>query len=274
MTSTKISAALAQAAEDEPELAPLYLLYSRLWQLHEQTQESITATLEMADEEALENRIKQGMPLLSFAQLPLEPASFAALAGEIAQTIRDFDVEVSDLTLPDGPAEWFALAEQRFEEMQAVEGLPPVPEEGLSLAQRATDLALRPYLAWAAERIMPHVEQDWWKRGYCPVCGGAPDFAVLDNDTGARHLLCSRCDTQWLYKRIGCPYCGTDDHTKIVYYPSDDEVYRLYVCQECQHYLKAIDLRKAGREDVSLPLERIFTVAMDMAAQSQGFRAP
>ena len=31
--------------------------------------------------------------------------------------------------------------------------------------------------------------------------------------------------------------CDTTDYAKIVYYPSEDGIYRLYVCQECRQHL-------------------------------------
>ena len=110
-----------------------------------------------------------------------------------------------------------------------------------------------------------------WKRSYCPTCGGVPDFATLGAEVGARYLLCSRCNSQWLYRRLGCPFCDTTDHTKVAYYTSEDSVYRLYVCQECRRYLKTLDTRETART-VLLPVERVTTVAMDVAAQQEGYR--
>jgi FdhE protein len=69
---------------------------------------------------------------------------------------------------------------------------------------------------------------------------------------------------------VGCPSCGTGDHTKLSYYLSEDEAYRLYVCQACRRYLKVIDLRKVGRQ-VSFPVERVTTVGMDVAARQEGY---
>jgi FdhE protein len=169
------------------------------------------------------------------------------------------------------PAKCLALARQRFEEGQADVEQDEVQDK-VALAQASVDLALKPYLEWAAGQVLPYVAHERWKRGYCPACGGAPDFATLDAETGARHLLCSRCNSQWRYRRLGCPFCSTIDHARLVYYPSKDGVYRLYVCQECQRYLKTIDLRQAGRT-VLLPVERITTVAMDMAARQEGYRS-
>jgi FdhE protein len=267
-----VSAALTEAAQREPDLAPYYELHRTLFELREKAKGEITATLEMADEEVLQARVQRGLPLISFAQLPIDTARFTILAKEIAQILTEYDVEVGDRTLPTGDAQWISLAQQQFEAGQAIERQDKEPRETrASLAQTTVDVALRPYLEWVAEQAMPHLEQEHWKQGYCPVCGGAPDLSTLDEEIGARHLSCSRCNSQWLYRRVGCPFCGTTDHTKLAYYPGDDKVHRLYVCQDCRHYLKTIDLRKAGRT-ILLPVERVTTVAMDAAAQREGYR--
>lgn len=265
-----VSEALAQAARQEPDLAPYYELYRTLLELQHAAREEITATLEMADEEALQSRLLQGLALISFDQLPIQAARFAGLAVEITRVLVAYDVDVGERMLPTDDAGWLALARRSFEAGQTVPGRDEEPEIEETLAHRAASAALQPYLEWAAEQVMPHVDQAHWKRGYCPVCGGAPDFATLDADAGARRLLCSRCNSQWLYRRVGCPFCSTITHTNLAYYPSQDKVYRLYVCQECQHYLKTLDLRETNRA-VLLPVERITTVAMDAAAQQEGY---
>ena len=261
-----ISEALAEATRREPDLALYYEFHRTLFQILDQARTEISGTLEMADGEALQARLLQGLPLLSCAQLPLEAERFAELVSTVAQVLTDYDPDLAEQTVPDSPAECLALARQRFEKGQAGR-----EQSEATLAQASVDLALKPYLEWAAERVLPHVDQERWKRGYCPVCGGAPDFATLDAETGARHLLCSRCNSQWRYRRLGCPFCDVADHARLVYYPSEDGVYRLYVCRECRRYLKTIDLRETART-VILPVERVTTVAMDVAARQEGYR--
>jgi FdhE protein len=261
--------ALAEAGSQDERLSTYYAFHRALLQVLNQARVEISATLELADEEGLRARIAQGLPLVSFDQLPVEERSFARLVSTIAQLLLNHDPDLTEHELPEYSAEWYALARRRFEENQVTqEGY--IGQDQPSLAQMAVDLALKPYLEWAAERVLHHVEQEHWKRGYCPVCGGAPDFAALETETGARHLLCSRCSSKWLFPRVKCPFCGTTDHTKLFYYPSEDGVYRLYVCMECRRYLKTIDLREVQRE-VLLPAERITTVAMDAAARSEGY---
>jgi FdhE protein len=265
--------ALDEARTQNPELADFYGFHQRVFRLQHQARAQIAATLEMLDQKILRARLRQGLPQLSFAQLPLEAEGFSWLATEIAQALVQYDPELAARTDALEEVDWLSLAERRFEQGMANESKEEVTEEAeMELVEVAIDLALQPYLGWAAQQVMPHVDQGSWKRGYCPVCGGAPDFAALVEETGARYLLCSRCRSQWLYKRLECPFCGNSDHTRLLYYPSEDEVYRLYVCQTCKHYLKAIDLRKATHK-VVLAVEPLLTIAMDLAAQKQGYKA-
>ncbi len=264
-----VSEALAEAAQRKPDLAPYYELHCRLLELQEKAKEEIAATIEMADQGALQMSVHQGLPLVSFAQLPIEAEQFAELALHIAQMLTEYDVEVGERTLPSDSVAWVSLAQQWFETGQTAEE-PSEESQEETLAFKSAGLALKPYLEWVAEQVLPQVDQEHWRRGYCPICGGAPDLSTLDEETGARRLLCSRCNSQWLYRRVGCPFCETSDHTKLAYYPSEDKVYRLYICQECRRYLKTIDLREAKRE-MLLPVERVTTVAMDAAAQQEGY---
>jgi FdhE protein len=266
----QILLALEEAGARDPDLSTYYELHRTLFQTLAQAGAGISATLEMVDDLALKARLSQGLPLISFAQLPLEAERFAELVSALAGVLVEYSPELAEQPVPDSPAECLALAQQRFEEGKA-DKEQGEQDGGVTLAQLAVDLALKPYLEWAAEQVRPHVNQDRWKQRYCPVCGGAADFGFLEEEAGARYLICSRCSSQWLYRRFGCPSCGTHDHTKQSYYLSDDEVYRLYVCQSCHRYLKVMDLRQVSRKAL-FPAERVTTVAMDVAAQEEGYR--
>ncbi|MDH7486012.1 MAG: formate dehydrogenase accessory protein FdhE [Anaerolineae bacterium] len=262
---------LAEAAEETPDLSGFYELHQKLFRLQGEARADIAAALELADEEALKARTAQGLPMLSFAQLPIAAGRFATLATAVAAVLSEYDPDLGKQALPDDAAAWLSLAERRFEEGRVNPERAERTAE-LTLAEMAVDLALKPYLEWAADQVLPHLNLERWKRGYCPVCGGPPDFAVLEEETGARYLICSRCAAEWPFRRLGCPFCNTNDYSKLFYYLSDDEVYRLYVCQECRHYLKSMDLRKATHR-VVLEAERVTTVAMDVAAQREGYRS-
>ena len=131
---------------------------------------------------------------------------------------------------------------------------------------------LKPFLSGYRKVLLPLVEQEEWRRGYCPVCGGSPDFSILDKERGSRWLICSRCDAQWVFQRLKCPYCGTEDQTKLAYFTNDDGLYRLYVCEQCKHYIKTLDLRHTESE-FQISVERFFALKIDMQAQEQGYTA-
>ena len=197
------------------------------------------------------------------------PQLLARLAEESAAVLTDYEVAVVADSMPQEPDEWLDLARQQFEMGQVPQEREEEPEEA-TLSQVAADLALKPYLMWAAEQVMPHVDQSHWRQDYCPACGGVPDFAVLDAEVGARRLVCSRCNAEWSYRRVGCPFCGIVDHSQVSYYVGDDKAYRLYVCESCDRYLKTIDLRETTRV-VQLDVERITTLKMDAAAYQEGY---
>jgi FdhE protein len=266
-----LSDALTEAARQEPALASYYELYRRLFELHEELEAGLTATLELAEQESLQARVLQGMPQVSFSQLPIEADRFAGLAEVVAKLLADYYAPEGRIEggLPaDAPA-WIALAQKRFEEGQA--RLQQSKPRDANLAEMTVDQALTPYLVWAADQVLPHLDLQQWLRTYCPVCGGAPDMAFLSGEAGVRHLLCSRCNSQWLARRLGCPFCGAGDH-EAVYYASDDEVHRLYVCEACRRYLKSVDRRKTGGRPVLPEVERVTTVAMDVSARQAGYQ--
>ena len=114
------------------------------------------------------------------------------------------------------------------------------------------------------------MDQERWRRRYCPICGGNADFAFLDKERGARWLLCSRFAAEWLFQRLECPYCGTTDQNALAYFADDEGLYRLYVCEQCKRSLKAIDLRQA-KSEVLIPLERLLTLDIDAQAKEYGY---
>lgn len=119
----------------------------------------------------------------------------------------------------------------------------------------------------ALDDTMNSLDSTAWR---CPNCGDKPDMAALTKPNGERVLLCRACDTEWHCPRLGCPFCSNEDTAKLAYYLGDDEAYRLYVCESCRRYLKTVDLRRQSKM-WPLPVERILTSAMDVAAQEAGY---
>ena len=264
--------ALDRARSEHEDLAGLLDLYGALATVQYEAKAQVHVDLDALDEVTIRQRVAEGLPQLTFGDLSLEPVAFARLVKDITGVLVDHSSDWAEVaTSMDEPTsgELMKLARDSFE------GKTRLSEPDLSasgLMGLAIEFALVPHLERAAEALLPRVDQSLWLRGYCPVCGAVPDLALLDEESGARHLLCSRCNSQWRYVRLRCPFCGTSDSTKLQYYPGDDETYRLYVCEDCKHYLKTIDLRVAQTR-LPLRVERLLTVRMDVAAQQKGYLA-
>ena len=130
---------------------------------------------------------------------------------------------------------------------------------------------LKPFLVNYSGSLAGKVAQTSWRKCYCPVCGGAPDFGFLGRADGERWLLCSRCDARWLFQRLECPFCLNKNHTLLSYFSYDNGKYRLYACDKCHSYIKAIDLRQTD-ENALLPFERLVTYSMDYQALDKGYK--
>lgn len=139
-----------------------------------------------------------------------------------------------------------------------------------SLAAFVLNNALHPFLSATARAAQARVDNGKWYRGTCPVCGGVPDLAAYEKESGARRLLCSQCDFEWLFHRLVCPFCAAEEGQG--YFSGGQGAYRLYTCDACRRYLKTVDARDLVRE-VHLPAERILTLGMDVAALAAGYHA-
>jgi len=89
-------------------------------------------------------------------------------------------------------------------------------------------------------RISSNVKENY-RSNLCPVCGATADVGYL-NTSGARMLVCSRCDMQWRYTRGGCSICRADKPEDIEIYLKDDK--RIYRCKRCSGLLPVVDMRE------------------------------
>ncbi len=265
---------LTAAREQHPELADLLDFYYDLYEVQFEAKAQLPEP-ELRDELAMRWRLEGGIPQLTFAQLAIKPGPFADLVAQVTTVLvrhnPGWEAEQEART----PDQLVALAREVFETWETLTAPRPEADEGRehgSWAERpaalAVGFALAPYLQRAAEAILPQLDLTLWAQGHCPICGGRPNFALFEEERGARRLLCSRCNAMWPYARVGCPFCETKE--KQVYYPSEDGVYRLYICQACNRYLKTMDSREVFRQ-VHPVVERLLTVGMDLAAQQEGY---
>lgn len=131
--------------------------------------------------------------------------------------------------------------------------------------------AARPFLRSFARSMAGQLNYDHWGKGHCPVCGDFPGMSRLTGEEGARKLYCTRCETEWRYMRIGCPFCGNQDSSSLSYIEIEGcGQYRLYLCDKCKCYLKTVDGRKVGETD--LFCADLATSGLDRLAAGEGYR--
>jgi FdhE protein len=265
--------ALKAASEQHEELAELLGFYYDLYELQFQAKARVPEP-EVRDSLAMRWRLEGGIPQLTFDQLHLEPERFAQLVAEVTDVLLRHNPTWQAAWQDRTPEDLVALAQEVFETWETLT-VPRTSRESAngsmdaSLPAMAVGFALAPYLQRAAEKIYTLLDSTLWSRKYCPICGGLPNFALLEEGSGARRLMCSKCASLWDYRRLGCAFCDTKERP--VYYASEDGLHRLYVCQACKRYLKTVDLRKAHRV-VHPMVERLLTVGMDLAANQEGFK--
>lgn len=255
--------------------ARLTEFYRWLGQLQDQARARVTRL--SLDKESARRNLEKGQPLLNFEDLPLDWPLLKQLVDRTTQTLsQNFPtlskrMESLSRTASD-PVLLPELARSCYTGSRWPRGAGSGKiQRGLS--RLVVQAAMQPFIAAQAEALLPLVNQEGWRRGYCPICGGSPDFAFLEKETGSRWLLCSRCDARWLFLRLECPFCGNQDQNSLSYLTDEVALHRVYLCEECRTYLKCIDLSKAKGE-VNLPLERGLTLEMDREACQAGYRSP
>jgi FdhE protein len=129
---------------------------------------------------------------------------------------------------------------------------------------------LQPYAEFVRERVGKQ------QRGptpcLCPFCSRKPGVGVLRplGDGGQRSLVCSFCLGEWEFRRIVCPGCGEEDHSKLPVYTAEEfEHVRVECCDSCRNYIKTVDLTRNGLADPVV--DEIASVPLDLWAQRQGY---
>ncbi|MEZ5421260.1 MAG: formate dehydrogenase accessory protein FdhE [Vicinamibacterales bacterium] len=264
-TEPRELAALRALAEERPELAPAVALERELVDGERRLQRRLGTPWLDASNEDLAERLAGGQRLIEWVQLDIDWPEFRLRMRQVVDILRRHDVldpadaarlhEVGrDPGLPGLVERWYD------------EGAEGGPVLDTSLAD-VLALAVRPFLTRAAEVVQQRVSTDAWPRGTCPMCGARPAFAVIAAP-GVRHLVCGRCHGRWTFDARTCPRCLDNSRQRV--FSAHDGLYQVAACEACKRYLKAIDVRRAGRP-LLLSVDTVATLAIDQAIAAQGF---
>ncbi len=271
------SSALVQIAElktVKPELKEILEFYESTLNAQKRVQSSFQSDLSVFDNDLFRGRNSKGLPLLRTEDIKIDPQLLDKILRDICQILRKKKKEAIPATFDSS-----SLAEQH---RLLIEGLM---EDGSILERLAGDFkinytifyflinqALSPFIANYAEKLGETTDSSNWLRGYCPSCGREPLIGRLEEETGRKWLFCSLCHTEWLFKRLVCPFCENDDQESLRYFfAEDDEAHRIDVCDKCKRYIKTIDSRRMDNIR-NLFVETLSALALDIVADKEGFR--
>lgn len=271
MTDALVLRKLDELEEQEGALPELLQFYRKLLLIQAGVGEHLETPHPGLTGDTAAEILKQGKPLLEAADFTFDQALFLDTLRQVTDVFGEFShlLGLTAEAFQDSPPDQL-ISSDTIKAWLDGRDLPSTEALSQSVLANLIHAAIKPFLVSYSRALIGVVDQAIWRRAYCPVCGGNPDFAYLETERGSRWLVCSRCDAEWLYRRLQCPYCQNEDQKDLSYYSNDEGVYRLYVCERCKHYLKTIDLRsaKAGTE---VAAERLLTFEMDAQARELGY---
>jgi formate dehydrogenase maturation protein FdhE len=263
-------AALADLAEAHPELAPAVALEREILDGERRLQRRIGTPWVDVSTEQLTERLARGERLIDLEQLGIDWSELRLRIRQVVDVLRRHDVlDAADAARLHDAGRNTSLPELVRQWFDAVPGAsaPGAPVDPL-LAD-VLSLAARPFLVRAAEVLHQRVAVDTWALGTCPMCGATPTFAIIPSP-GARLLVCGRCHCRWAFAPRTCHRCLDTGHLRV--FSAHDGLYQITACEGCKRYVKAIDVRRAGRP-LLMALDTVATLALDRAAAAQGFEA-
>jgi transposase-like protein len=227
-----------------------------------------------------------GRPLVRFEDIPLELTDLRLLVRQIADVLRRHGAldendyaQVQhlgrDMKLLALAGAWYRRTAERGAAVASAGVGSVSPSASVESAEggmvdQVLALAMRPFLSRCAE-VLQRIDLSEWTRGFCPLCGGEPDFAVI-TPSAERHLICGRCTLHWNFPSLTCPHCNNSDRSRITSFATPDGQYRVYACDVCHRYLKAYDGRRASRPVMHI-VDTVATLPLDAAAMQRGYSA-
>jgi FdhE protein len=129
--------------------------------------------------------------------------------------------------------------------------------------------AVKPFMKLYAGKVAVFYDPEQWHKSTCPVCGAKPTLALLTREDKRRYLYCGMCETRWRFRRLGCPYCSSQESKFFTVNGMDR--YRVYYCDSCHGYIKTVNESMCIDNNPDLFWEDINTIHLDLLAMQEGY---
>ncbi len=272
-----VKKAVESLTKSRPAYADMLALYGEIFE----AQEKLIVSL-FSDENriAVMNSESNAYPLMRPSQFKADVKESDALMLEICQALISLGKE----TAPDSAkAVMSHVKDERFDSQELYGRFLSADVKHLAAQASAAGVdeeflgfvvyhSIRPSLYTVAQRAGASLDNTTLlDEGACPVCGSPPAISFHETN-GKRTLHCSFCWFAWTARRVFCPFCKNTDSEKLKYFEIEPEKeYRIDVCDNCNNYIKTVDLKECGRI-VYPPLENIASLHLDVKAQELGYK--
>jgi FdhE protein len=252
--------------------------YERVIEAQENVSPSLEVILPEISEELKSIQTREGFPLISPNDFVLDLPSSVKLFESMCHISKNATEKMREnIQAIEGAITINALNLRELLKRHADEAYLNAVAEEFAIDDTILKFLVRmstwPSVRTNVEVLKDRVDLKNWLRGYCPICGSAPNMSALRAE-GKRFFQCSFCGFHWPAERLACPFCGNGDHERLHYlYAEGQEQYRADLCDKCKQYIKTVDTRKTA-SDPDLNIEDIATMYLDILASEKGFERP
>ena len=277
-TLNRIRRQISAHREKSPACRAILDFYEKVIEAQEGMRPAIEIILPEISEELKSIQTREGFPLISPNDFVLDLPSSIKLFESICYVAKNTTEKMRENVLAIEEAVTInALNPRELLRRHADEPSLKSVAEDFSIDEGVlkflVHMSVQPCLRANVEMLKGRIDPENWLKGYCPICGGAPNMSALKEE-GRRFLQCSFCGFDWPAERLACPFCGNGDHEKLHYlYAEGREEYRADLCDNCRQYIKTVDTRKTV-PDAELDIEDIATLHLDILASQRGYKRP
>jgi FdhE protein len=221
---------------------------------------------------------KEGFPLLEKKDFPLDTESSVSLFQSLCRIGSETNPTMAEQVkkiqeaIENNKLDIKKLLKEGFQD-QKIEAIANQLELDKKIFLFLIHNSVRPSIEASVEQLLHEINTDTWGKSSCPICGSLPHLSLLKEEVGKRYLLCSYCGHSWRTDRLSCPFCNNKEQESLHYfYGEGEKVYRIDLCDKCHQYIKTIDTRTIGDEDMTL--EDLATLHLDLLASEKGYKRP
>lgn len=270
---------LEQCRTERTELKEILDFYDKVLNAQQEAQHKTPIPEIDLAEERLNLKIDGGFPVMDSEDFSVDTDSLEGLFRNLCHLSSDENpvlasagktlLEAMDSGKLDMTRLSKAVLDNNAEAMEEYARDVGVPQPVL---QALTKLSLQPSLLATAAVVAKAFTEESWHQSYCPICGGLPAIAALVGEEGKREALCSFCGHFWQLARLKCPFCSTEKQEDLRYfYGEGEDLYRVYVCEQCKGYIKVVDTRESG-DPRGLAVDDVATTHLDLLAENEGYQ--